>query len=81
MKGYESLSWSGIVAPAGTPRRIVDKLNAAIEKILRSDDVKQRFASLGVEPVGGPPEAFSRHIRAESEKWGKVVRAANITLN
>ena len=81
VKGYESLSWSGIVAPAGTPRRVVDKLNAAIEKILRSDDVKQRFASLGVEPVGGPPEAFSRHIRAESEKWGKVVRAANITLN
>ena len=81
VKGYESLSWSGIVAPAGTPRRIVDKLNAAIERILRSDEVKQRFVSLGVEPVGGPPEAFSRHIRAESEKWGKVVRAANITLN
>ena len=81
VKGYESLSWSGIMAPAGTPRRVIDKLNASIEKILRSEDVKQRFMSLGVEPVGGPPEAFSRHIRAESEKWGKVVRAANITLN
>jgi len=81
VKGYESLSWSGIMAPAGTPRRVIDKLNAAIDRILRSDDVKQRFAALGVEPVGGPPEAFARHIRAESEKWGRVVKAANITLN
>ncbi len=81
VKGYESLSWSGIVAPAGTPRRIVDRLNAAIEKILRDPEVRQRFVALGVEPVGGPPEAFSRHIRAEAEKWGRVVKTANITLN
>jgi tripartite-type tricarboxylate transporter receptor subunit TctC len=81
VKGYESLSWSGIVAPAATPRRIVDKLNAAIDRILREPDVRQRFASLGVEPVGGPPEDFSRHIRGEAEKWGRVVKTANITLN
>ena len=81
VKGYESLSWSGIMAPAGTPKRVIDKLNAAIGKILRDPDVKQRFASLGVDPVGGPPEAFSRHIRAESEKWARVVKTANITLN
>jgi tripartite-type tricarboxylate transporter receptor subunit TctC len=81
VKGYESLSWSGIVAPAGTPRRVIDKLNAAIEKVLRDPDVKQRFASLGVEPVGGPPEVFARHVRAESEKWARVVKTANITLN
>src|SRR5258706_4723741 len=81
VKGYESLSWSGIMAPAGTPKRVIDRLNASIEKILRDPDVKQRFASLGVEPVGGPPEAFSRHIRAESEKWARVVKTANITLN
>ena len=81
VKGYESLSWSGIVAPAATPRRVIEKLNAALEKILRDPDVKQKFAALGVEPVGGPPEAFTRHIRAESEKWGRVVKAANITLN
>jgi tripartite-type tricarboxylate transporter receptor subunit TctC len=81
VKGYESLSWSGIMAPAGTPKRVIDRLNAAIDRILRTDDVKQRFGALGVEPVGGPPEAFARHIRAESEKWGRVVKAANITLN
>jgi len=46
-----------------------------------SPEVRQRFVALGVEPVGGPPEAFSRHIRAEAEKWGRVVKTANITLN
>jgi len=81
VKGYESLSWSGIMAPAGTPRRVIDRLNAAIEKILRDPEVRQRFAGLGVEPVGGPPETFARHIRAESEKWSRVVKTANITLN
>jgi tripartite-type tricarboxylate transporter receptor subunit TctC len=81
VRGYESLSWSGIVAPAATPRPIVNKLNAAIDRILATDDVKKRFAAMGVDPVGGPPEAFARHIRAESEKWGRVVKMANITLN
>jgi tripartite-type tricarboxylate transporter receptor subunit TctC len=81
VKGYESLSWSGIAAPAGTPKAVIDKLNAAIEKILRMQDVRQRFAQLGVEPVGGPPEAFARHIRAESDKWGRLVKAQNIRLD
>ncbi|APV50261.1 ABC transporter substrate-binding protein [Betaproteobacteria bacterium GR16-43] len=79
--GYESLSWSGIVAPAATPKAIVAKLNAAIEKILATEELKQKFAAMGVEPVGGSPEAFARHVRAESEKWGKLVKSANITLN
>jgi tripartite-type tricarboxylate transporter receptor subunit TctC len=81
VKGYESLSWSGIVAPAGTPRAIVNKLNAAIERILAMEDVKQKFAAMGVEPVGGPPEAFARHVRAESDKWGRLIKSASITIN
>lgn len=81
VKGYESLSWSGIVAPAATPGPVIAKLNAAIEKVLAQEDVRKQFANLGVEAVGGPPEAFTRQIRAESEKWGKVVKAANIRLD
>jgi tripartite-type tricarboxylate transporter receptor subunit TctC len=81
VKGYESLSWSGIVAPAATPKAVIAKLNAAIEKILAQEDVRKQFAALGVDAVGGPPEVFARHIRAESEKWGKVVKAANIRLD
>src|SRR5258706_15514388 len=79
--GYESLSWSGLVAPAATPRAIVAKLNAAIERILKMEDVRRRFAEMGVEPVGGTPEEFAAHIRAESDKWGKLIRSANITIS
>ena len=81
VNGYESLSWSGIVAPAATPKPVINKLNAAIDRILTMDDVKQKFAAMGVEPVGGTPEAFARHVRSESEKWGKLVKSANITIN
>ena len=81
VKGYESLSWSGIMAPLGTPRPVIDKINAAIERALPAEDVRRKFAALGIEAVGGPPEAFARHIRAESEKWGRLVKAANIRLD
>jgi tripartite-type tricarboxylate transporter receptor subunit TctC len=81
VKGYESLSWSGIVAPAATPRAVITKLNRSIDRILKTDEVKQKLAGLGVDPVGGPPEAFARHIRVESEKWGKLIKSANITIN
>ncbi len=80
IKDYESLSWSGIVAPAGTPKPVIDKLNQAIGRVLKMDDVKQRFAALGVDAVGGPPEDFSRHIRTESDKWGKLIKSANISI-
>ena len=81
VRGYESLSWSGLVAPAATPRPVIDRLNAAVGRVLKMEDVKQRFATMGVEAVGGTPEQFAAHIRAESEKWGKLIKAANITLN
>jgi tripartite-type tricarboxylate transporter receptor subunit TctC len=81
LKGYESLSWSGIVAPAGTPKAIINKLNIAIDRILKMDDVKQKLASLGTEVVGGPPDVFAKHIRAERDKWSKVVKDANIVAN
>jgi tripartite-type tricarboxylate transporter receptor subunit TctC len=71
VKGYESLSWSGVVAPAATPRAIVLKLNRAIDAILKSDDVKAKLLNLGVEPVGGSPEDFA----------GKVIKTAQIKLN
>lgn len=81
VKGYESLSWSGVVAPVATPKGIVQKLNRAIDQILKSDDVKARLVQLGVEPVGGTPDDFARQIRTEHDKWGKVIQAANIKLN
>ena len=81
IKGYESLSWSGIAAPAGTPPAVITKLNRAIDRILKTDDVRQKFAALGIDAVGGPPEAFARHIAAENDKWSRLIRSANIVLN
>ncbi|CAG9180148.1 Bug family tripartite tricarboxylate transporter substrate binding protein [Cupriavidus pampae] len=81
VKGYESLSWSGVVAPAGTPRPIVMKLNRAIDQILKSDDVKSKLVQLGVEPVGGTPEDFAKLIQVEHDKWGAVIKTADIKLN
>jgi tripartite-type tricarboxylate transporter receptor subunit TctC len=79
--GYESLSWSGIAVPAATPRDVVARLNKEIAAILARDEMRQKLAEQGAETVGGPPEAFDAHIKAEREKWGRLVRANNITLN
>ncbi|PWK34160.1 Bug family tripartite tricarboxylate transporter substrate binding protein [Cupriavidus plantarum] len=81
IKGYESLSWSGVVAPAATPRPIVMKLNRAIDQILKSDDVRAKLVQLGVEPVGGTPEDFAKLIQTEHDKWGTVIKTADIKLN
>jgi tripartite-type tricarboxylate transporter receptor subunit TctC len=76
--GYEVTVWFGVVGPAGMPPAIVRKLNTEMNAILKMDDVKRRFEDQGVEPVGGPPSQFADHISAEIQKWGKVVKDANI---
>jgi tripartite-type tricarboxylate transporter receptor subunit TctC len=72
--GYLAPTWSGVIAPAGVPRPIVDKLNAAINKALASESFKEKFAKTGDEPGGGTPEEFAATIRADSAKWSEVIR-------
>jgi len=79
--GYESLSWSGFAAPASTPRDIVQRLNRETGAILATADMRQKLAEQGADAVGGAPEAFAAHIRAEREKWGRLVRERNIVVN
>ena len=76
--GYEVTVWFGVVAPAGTPREIVNKLNAEVTRILAMPDVRERFLAQGVEPMGSTPEQFGEHIRAQMAKWGKVVADAGV---
>ena len=71
-------AWNGVVAPAGTPRNIIALLNKEIARGLEAPDVKERFTALGMEAIGGSPEDFASFLRAESAKWAKVVKAANI---
>jgi tripartite-type tricarboxylate transporter receptor subunit TctC len=78
--GYDSGAWFGLVAPANTPKDLVAKLSREIARILKLPDVSARLADLGAESVGGTPEQFSAHIKAEIAKWAKVIRDANVEL-
>jgi tripartite-type tricarboxylate transporter receptor subunit TctC len=76
--GYELTVWFGLVAPAGTPREIVQRLNAESLRILAMPDVRERFLAQGVEPLGSTPEQFADHIRSQMAKWSRVVRDAGV---
>jgi tripartite-type tricarboxylate transporter receptor subunit TctC len=78
--GYDSGAWFGLVAPANTPKDLVAKLSRETARILKLPDVSARLADLGAESVGGTPEQFSAHIKAEIAKWAKVIRDANVEL-
>jgi tripartite-type tricarboxylate transporter receptor subunit TctC len=73
-------AWNGVVAPAGTPRNVIDALNAEIGRSLQAADVKERFTALGMEAIGGTPEEFGVFMRAETAKWAQVIKSANIKL-
>jgi tripartite-type tricarboxylate transporter receptor subunit TctC len=76
--GLVAVNWWGVLYPAGTPRAIVDKLHADTVKALADPDVKKRFADLGVEPVTSTPSEFAGFIRAEMDKYAKLIKEANI---
>jgi len=74
LKGYETITWFGFVAPAKTPQAIVARLNAEIVKVLALPEVRNPFAIQGIEVIGGTPEQFASYIRDEITKWAKVIR-------
>ena len=76
--GYEASQWYGIGVPRNTPVEIVDKLNKEINAAIADAGMKARFAAIGGEPLGGSPAEFGKLISEETEKWGRVVRAAGI---
>lgn len=76
--GYEASSWLGILAPAATPRPIVERLNAAINKGLDDPTIRKRLTDLGVERVGGTPEEFGAYLRAKVEETDRVAKAAGL---
>jgi tripartite-type tricarboxylate transporter receptor subunit TctC len=80
LPGYEAIQWYGILAPAGTSRDIVGKLQAEIARILVLPEVKDRLAADGADAVGSRPDEFAAYIRAELAKWGKVVKTGSIKL-
>ena len=79
--GYEATSWFGMFAPAGTPKPVLDKLHAALIKVLNQADVKKKIAEQGGDVVAETPEQFATFIQAESVKWGKVVKESGATAD
>ena len=80
LPGYEATAWQGVLAPAGTPRDIVVKLNAEIVRILNRPEVKKQLADQGFDTVGSTPEEFGEFIKVEIAKWAKVIKAAGIRM-
>jgi tripartite-type tricarboxylate transporter receptor subunit TctC len=78
---YEATIWLGVMAPAGTPQPIVDKLNAEIAKVINRADVKENWAKQGAVPMVMSPPEFDKYLRADIEKWAKVVQKSAIKAN
>jgi tripartite-type tricarboxylate transporter receptor subunit TctC len=79
--GLVAINWWGVLLPAGTPKPVVDKLHADTVKLLADPEVKKRFADLGVDAVSSSPEEFSAFIKAEMDKYAKLIKEANIKVN
>jgi len=79
--GYDAGTWSGVIAPAGLPKPILEKLNAAINRAVSVPAFKERFGAIGDEPAGGTPEEFAETIRKDSAKWAEVVRRSGAKLD
>lgn len=78
--GYESVSFAGVCVPHGTSRDIVNRLQGEIARVLKLPDIRDRLLRDGIEPIGSTPEEFAAFTRCEREKWGKVVRDANVRV-
>jgi tripartite-type tricarboxylate transporter receptor subunit TctC len=81
LPGFENLGWFGLVAPAGTPKVIVQKIHRDVVGVLQNADVRKRFDDLGMVPVGNSPEEFARAMKEESARWAKVVKERGLQIN
>jgi tripartite-type tricarboxylate transporter receptor subunit TctC len=81
LPGYEGVLWMGLVAPAGTPQPVIDKLAAAVRRAVGSADLAERLKRDGIDPVGGSPQEFGAQIAREITQWRELAKSANIKLD
>jgi len=77
---FEATNVTGLIAPAGTPREIVEKLNAAVQKVIAQPAIRAKFAEIGAQATGGTPEQFGAYIREDLAKWTRIVKEANVKV-
>jgi tripartite-type tricarboxylate transporter receptor subunit TctC len=78
VKGYSSYNWNGVLAPAGTPRAVIDRIHAVLSKPLTNPDTRKQMEAVGYEVSGEGPAEYAAFIKAETEKWATVAKAAGI---
>jgi tripartite-type tricarboxylate transporter receptor subunit TctC len=81
LAGYDSTGWFGVVAPAGTPAAVIERLNAEITAALNDSEIKTSMRNLGVEPAPGKADEFEAYIKSETQKWAKVIKSAGIKID
>ncbi len=81
LAGYEIIGWYAVLAPAGTPRAIVDVLDAQIRKVLQTVEMKERFLGMGLDPIGAGPAELRRFMQSEIGKWDKVIKATGARVD
>ena len=81
LPGYEAIAWNGLLAPAGTPKEVVAKLNAEMKKALELPEIKERFAAQGFAAAYSTPEDYAKFINAEVDKWARVVKVSGATVD
>ena len=81
MTGYESGAWQGVMVPAKTPKEVVDKLNAAINKALKDPEVLKKLAIQSTEPLGSTPAEYGAYIKKEIARWDSVVKSTGVSLD
>jgi tripartite-type tricarboxylate transporter receptor subunit TctC len=79
--GYEATIWLGLMAPAGTPRAILERLSAAVEKVINAPDIKENWGKQGAMPMGMPPDEFGKFLREDVTKWAKLVRDTGMKVD
>ena len=78
LKGFESQGWFGLLAPVGTPPAILERLNAEVNKMIQTPEFRDRLVKAGADPVGGSIDDFRQRLKSETDRWGRVIKAANV---
>ena len=81
LSGFENEGWWPLMAPAGTPKAVVEKIQRDVAKVMKASDVGARLQQLALDPVGSTPEEFARQLKEETERWGKIVRQRKLQAN